>query len=301
MKEVMFGCAEADITPTYPVRTLGFSREDEWSQGVESPLLVQTAVWKSKEEICCLITLDHIGFSKIKAQELREKVSARLRTETEKVMICFSHTHSAPNKTIEKRYLKFVFDQVFDCIESALKNMCPIQAVWGNAIVDIGINQRKGGFSVDRRAGILLVTDLMRKPLLILLRLTAHANVLKQDNYLISPDYFGAVRKRMKEEYHCQIMVTQGASGNIAPKYFQSWLIPPDAVGEEFIRSETALNDMAEEIYIQTGKVIAYMTPHPIQQLEMYSKQVHLYSEVPEYMRKWRLKKKNTKQKGRVG
>ena len=29
MKEVMFGCAEADITPTYPVRTLGFSREDE--------------------------------------------------------------------------------------------------------------------------------------------------------------------------------------------------------------------------------------------------------------------------------
>lgn len=301
MKEVMFGCAEADITPTYPVRTLGFSREDEWSQGVESPLLVQTAVWKSKEEICCLITLDHIEFSKIKAQELREKVSARLRTETEKVMICFSHTHSAPNKTIEKRYLKFVFDQVFDCIESALKNMCPIQAVWGNAIVDIGINQRKGGFSVDRRAGILLVTDLMRKPLLILLRLTAHANVLKQDNYLISPDYFGAVRKRMKEEYHCQIMVTQGASGNIAPKYFQSRLIPPDAVGEEFIRSETALNDMAEEIYIQTGKVIAYMTPHPIQQLEMYSKQVHLYSEVPEYMRKWRLKKKNTKQKGRVG
>lgn len=301
MKEVMFGCAEADITPTYPVRTLGFSREDEWSQGVESPLLVQTAVWKSKEEICCLITLDHIGFSKIKAQELREKVSARLRTETEKVMICFSHTHSAPNKTIEKRYLKFVFDQVFDCIESALKNMCPIQAVWGNAIVDIGINQRKGGFSVDRRAGILLVTDLMRKPLLILLRLTAHANVLKQDNYLISPDYFGAVRKRMKEEYHCQIMVTQGASGNIAPKYFQSRLTPTDAAGEEFIRSETALNDMAEEIYIQTGKVIAYMTPHPIQQLEMYSKQVHLYSEVPEYMRKWRLKKKNTKQKGRVG
>ena len=301
MKEVMFGCAEADITPTYPVRTLGFSREDEWSQGVESPLLVQTAVWKSKEEIYCLITLDHIGFSKIKAQELREKVSARLRTETEKVMICFSHTHSAPNETIEKRYLKFVFDQVFDCIESALKNMCPIQAVWGNAIVDIGINQRKGGFSVDRRAGILLVTDLMRKPLLILLRLTAHANVLKQDNYLISPDYFGAVRKRMKEEYHCQIMVTQGASGNIAPKYFQSRLIPPDAVGEEFIRSETALNDMAEEIYIQTGKVIAYMTPHPIQQLEMYSKQVHLYSEVPEYMRKWRLKKKNIKQKGRVG
>lgn len=301
MKEVMFGCAEADITPTYPVRTLGFSREDEWSQGVESPLLVQTAVWKSKEEICCLITLDHIGFSKIKAQELREKVSVKLGVLPEKVIICFSHTHSAPNETIEKRYLKFVFDQVFDCIESALKNMCPIQAVWGNAIVDIGVNQRKGGFSVDRRAGILLVTDLTGKPLLILLRLTAHANVLKQDNYLISPDYFGAVRKRMKEEYHCQIMVTQGASGNIAPKYFQSRLTPTDAVGEEFIRSETALNDMAEEIYIQTGKVIAYMTPHPIQQLVMYSKQVHLYSEVPEYMRKWRLKKKNTKQKGRVG
>lgn len=285
MKEVMFGCAEADITPTYPVRTLGFSREDEWSQGVESPLLVQTAVWKSKEEICCLITLDHIGFSKIKAQELREKVSVKLGVLPEKVMICFSHTHSAPDEMLEKRYLRFVFAQVLNCLDRTLKHMCPIQAVWGNAIVDIGVNQRKGGFSVDRRAGILLVTDLTGKPLLILLRLTAHANVLKQDNYLISPDYFGAVRKRMKEEYHCQIMVTQGASGNIAPKYFQSRLTPTDAAGEGFIRSETALNDMAEEIYIQTGKVIAYMTPHPIQQLAMYSKQVHLYSEIPEYMR----------------
>ena len=84
MKEVMFGCAEADITPTYPVRTLGFSEERmnglrEWKASSRTDSGVEI-----KRGNLLFITLDHIGFSKIKAQELREKVSARLRTETEK-------------------------------------------------------------------------------------------------------------------------------------------------------------------------------------------------------------------------
>lgn len=292
IQEIVCGCAETDITPTYPVRTIGFSRENEWSRGVESPLLTQAVVWKSQKEACCLITIDHIGFSKAKAQELRENISLRFGFMPEKVMICFSHTHAAPDERVEKRYLKFVFSKVLNCLEDALGHMRPVEAAWGNAIVDIGVNRRKGGVSVDRRAGILFVTEKTGKPFLILLRLTAHASVLKQDNYLISPDYFGAVRKRLKEEYHCQIMVTQGASGNIAPKYFQSDLIPEDGSGAEFVRSTTALKDMAEEICIQTGKVIACMTPHPIWRLTMYSRYVHLYSEVSEYMRKCKLQKR---------
>lgn len=292
MEHILLGCAEVDITPAYPVRTIGFSREDEWSRSVESPLLAQAAVWESKEEKCCLLTIDHIGFLPAEADRLRERVAGVIQIKKEKVMICFSHTHAAPDEMLDRKYLKFVSDQAEICVKKALREMRPVMAAWGNATVDIGVNRRKGGISLDRRAGILLVTeqkeelgtDENKDVRLLILRLTAHANVLKQDNYNISPDYFGAVRRKLEKEYHCQVMLTQGASGNVAPKYFQSKLTPPDAEGEEFVRSDNALEEMAEEICAQAGQVIAHMAPHPIRQMMMYSRQVHLYSEIPEYM-----------------
>ncbi|MDD3243032.1 MAG: hypothetical protein PHD32_04820 [Eubacteriales bacterium] len=46
---------------------------------------------------------------------------------------------------------------------------------------------------MDERIGILKVTDAESGALrLLLLRVTAHANVYKADNDLLSSDYFGA-------------------------------------------------------------------------------------------------------------
>ena len=287
MNTVLLGLSEVDITPSGPVETIGFGRKDNRSRGVLSPLSAQICVWQSGETRCCLTALDHIGFSKADADFLRDEIGRVLSVKREQVMLCFSHTHSAPNESVETEYFAFVCAQVKVGLQEALFNLSPVLAAWGNARGDIGVNRRSGCEALDDRIGILKVTDADSGVLrLLLLRLTAHANVLKSDNYLISPDYFGTVRDLLREQYGCPVLLTQGASGNVAPKYFCSVLTPPDASDEtRFIRSERALDQMAEEIARQAKPVIQSLRPQPVRRLAMYSVEAVLNADVPSEQR----------------
>ena len=85
---------------------------------------------------------------------------------------------------------------------------------------DIGVNRRNTHGVLDRRVGILKIVDADTECLrLLILRGTANANVLLQDNYLISSDFIGVTRELLEEKYGCKVMITQGASGNVKPKY----------------------------------------------------------------------------------
>jgi len=77
--------------------------------------------------------------------------------------------------------------------------------------------------------------------------------------------------------------VTQGAAGNVAPRYFKSAINPPDAADERFIRSDTALEDMAKTVLRDVGPVVASLRPQEIAQLAMYSRQLALAADVPSY------------------
>lgn len=279
----LLGFAEVDITPDSPVETIGFGREDNLSRGILDPLSAQISVWEWNTAKCCLITIDHIGFSKENANMLRKIIGETLSITKEKVMLCFSHTHSAPNDSTESEYFRFLCGQVKIGVSQAIKNMIPIKVAWDNAYGEIGVNRRAGSRELDNRIGILKVTEASSGKLkLLLLRLTAHANVLKADNYLISADYFGAVRDLLKSKYNCDVMLTHGSSGNVAPKYYKSNTTPIDANDPmRFINSETALEDMAYEIFKQVNSVIDNMKPHMVRHLEMYSVYQDLTADVP--------------------
>ncbi len=285
-KTLVLGFAETDITPSASIETVGFGREDQMSRGILHPLSAQVAVWKLGEELCCIAAIDHIGFSKQHANILRGEIGEILCIPREKIMLCFSHCHSAPNESASPKYYRFVCDRVKDAAAQALQNMVPVNAAWGNAFTDIGLNRRKGCNALDRRIGILKVCDSGSGELkLLLLRLTAHNNVLKADNYLISPDYFGAVRDTLSKEFGCPVMVTQGASGNVAPRYFKSAINPPDAADERFIRSDSALEDMAKTVLRDVKPVVGSLRPQKIGRLAMYSRQITLTADVPPYPR----------------
>jgi hypothetical protein len=284
-KTLMLGFSETDITPFTPIETVGFGRADEMSRGILHSLSAQVAVWQLGEKRCCVVTIDHIGFSKQHANSLRDEMGKVLRISREKIMLCFSHCHSAPNESASPEYYRFVCTRLKDAAIRALQDMIPVNAIWGNAFTDIGLNRRKGCNALDRRIGILKICDSRSGKLkLLLLRLTAHNNVLKADNYLISPDYFGTVRDTLSKEFGCPIMVTQGASGNIAPRYFKSAINPPDANDERFIRSDTALEDMAKAVLCDVKPIVLSLHPQKIDQLSMYSRQITLTSDVPPYL-----------------
>jgi hypothetical protein len=283
---LMLGFAETDITPSVPIETVGFGRTDEMSRGIMHPLSAQVVVWQLGEERCCIVTIDNIGFSKQHANTLRDEIGNALCISIEKVMLCFSHCHSAPNESASPEYYRFVCYRVKDAAVQSLHNMVPVNAAWGNAHTDIGLNRRKGCDELDRRIGILKICDAVGNELkLLLLRLTAHNNVLKADNYLISPDYFGAVRDTLSREFGCPVIVTQGAAGNVAPRYFKSAINPPDADDERYIRSDTALEDIAKEILHDVKPIVVSICPQKIDRLSMYSRRITLIADVPSCQR----------------
>ena len=274
------GYAEADITPDEPLELVGFNREDATSKGILAPLLAQVSVWEN-EERCCLITIDSLGFIKELADALRMKVGNLLNISKDKVMLCFSHTHSAPNAATSSEYFEMVCRNILSAAEKAVNNIQPVRIGYMNAEVNIGVNRRVGNANLDKRAGILKVCDLENKIELLFVRVAAHCNVLKRDNFLISPDYFGAIRDVLKKEYACPVMVIQGAAGNVAPKYFDSVNTPVDARGEQYIRSRTALQDMANAVYERIAQKVEALATTDAVCPEMYSKELVLRSPVP--------------------
>jgi len=216
------GFSEAFITPTKPVELAGFFRPDNQSQGILHPLKLQVMIWKHKEDITCLITIDSLGFTVELSNLLRDRATALLPAPRDHVMLCFSHTHSAPNAANEPEYFESVCRQAEECVKQAKANLFPAFAAWSTGENEIGLNRRNDPDSTDRRLGILKVSEAGSQSLkLLLLRVTAHANILSSDNYRISSDYFGVTRELLEKKYNCKVMMVQGASGDIRPKYHQ--------------------------------------------------------------------------------
>lgn len=264
---VLLGYAEVDITPKEPMELIGFNRCDNISRGILDRLLGQVMIWKNSSELFCFVTLDNIGSSIQDTNVLREKIAGILAVEKDKVMVCFSHTHSAPNDAVERGYFEFVCKKVLEGVDRATKTYSPVKAVWGVVEAAIGVNRRSENGELDRRIGILKIVDVNSEKLrMILLRITAHANVLIRDNYMISSDYFGRTRDLLSQKYECSVMITQGASGNVKPKYQKSL---------------EALDKMANAIEDAVGKVINQLVPKNISRIKMFSETVAFSSEVP--------------------
>ncbi len=261
------GFARVDITPLYNVQTVGFNREDNLSRGVLHRLFAQVSVWHSDEGKVCLVAIDHIGFMYEDSNTLRDMIGKKLGITREKVMLCFSHTHSSPNISLEPEYFRFLCEQVLSGVDEAERNTAPIEAAWGTTEADIGVNRRNIGGVLDRRINILKIADAVTGEMrLLILRLTAHANVLYEDNYLISSDFIGVARELLEKKYGCSVMITQGASGNVKPRY-------------EFTLE--ALDKMASVIDNAVSACIDGIKPAGIKSLSMFSQTDTFHADVP--------------------
>lgn len=124
MTHIKLGFHETDITPDAPMQLIGFGSSSK-SQGVERPLRAQVSIWQSDTACCTLVTIDHIGFAVEHAARLRDALGALTGTNAEHVMLCFSHTHAAPNDSLEPAYANLVDARILDAARAALTSMRP--------------------------------------------------------------------------------------------------------------------------------------------------------------------------------
>ncbi len=296
---VLAGFSEIDITPENPAECelIGFNRPNSTARGVIHPLKAQVLIFQSGEQTCCLIAVDSLSFSTALTIRLRDSIAEQLNTHRKNIMVCFSHTHAAPNAAANGAvYFEFAYRKIGEAVDEASVTMFPIKAAWGIAENTIGINRRIEAASMDKRIGILKINDAVtNNTKLLLLRVTAHANVLTSDNYFISSDYFGLTRELLEKEYNCKVMMTQGAAGNVRSKYRQknadfleehpieASKIILDMTAKKVIFDESiaALNKNATEIYKAVNSVMDKIYPSSIYRLTMASDLLTFRADVP--------------------
>lgn len=265
--------AQTDITPDFQVELIGCYRQDSKSHGVLHKLCAQVLIMESGNEKCCLITIDSLGWTTALSDKLRSVIAKQLGISASCVMVCFSHTHSAPaplSPINGERYFSFACNQVKKCVAEAFEKLQPCKAGWAMANTQIGENRRNGCTAVDDRLGALKITNYVTgSPVAVILRITAHANVLMDCNNKISSDYFGVARKKLQDYFHCPVILIQGAAGNIKP------------AGVNKISGGNMQDlDRISDILLDSARKLRFNTAE-INDMRMYSKSLYYYSDVP--------------------
>lgn len=265
--------AQTDITPDFPVELIGCSRPDSKSQGVLHPLYAQVLLLEFNGKYHCLLAIDSLGLTTALADELRAIVAGQLQTGVSCVMLNFSHTHSAPaplSPLNGKKYFGFMCEQIKKCVAGAMEKLQPCKAGWALANTQIGENRREGCTVVDDRLGALKIAEYTTgQPLAVVLRITAHANVLMQSNNRLSSDYFGVAREKLQEYFLCPVMLIQGAAGNVKP-----------AGVDKISGGHIPDLDRISDILLHTVKQLRFdMTE--VSRLRMYAKDIVYCSDAP--------------------
>lgn len=267
------GFSQIDITPDFPVELIGCYRPDSTSRGILHPLCAQTAVFSRAGERYCLVTVDSLGLTTGLSDTLRQRIARILGTSASAVMLCFSHTHSAPaplSPLNGERYYQLLCERIEQCVAEAASSLRPCSAGWSVTETGVGENRREGCTEVDRRLGALRVTDAgTGRPMAVLVRLTAHANILMSGNDRISSDFFHTARVKLQERFQCPVMLIQGAAGNVKPT----------GVDKILGGGRPDLDRIADQLF-QDAKRLSTDTAD-VGCLQMASRPIRLVSDVP--------------------
>lgn len=265
--------SQVDITPDFQVELIGCNRPDPKSQGVLHPLYAQVLLFEFQNRHYSLIAIDSLGLTTLLADELRSIVAEQLKADIACVMLNFSHTHSAPaplSPVNGERYFHFLCERIKKCVTVAMDKLRSCKVGWTMADTEIGENRREGCTAVDRRLGAFRLTDSVTgRPLAVVLRITAHANILMRDSNKISSDFFHVAREKLQKYFLCPVMLIQGAAGNVKPtgvdKIFGGGVSDLERISDSLLESAKHLHfDVAE-----------------VRSLQMYTRGLDYYADVP--------------------
>lgn len=237
------GIGRADITP--PVgnyhRSWGAAKHDA-STGIHRSLLATTLLMEDDDRTHhVLVTLD-LGWLLGREQTaLTQKIASAVGLAPERVVITFSHTHSAGNFDLDRvghqgghliaGYLDTLAVALIDTVHQAQASLQPVELAYGTGRCNLAQNrdywdeetgQYVCGTNPNRESDdtvmVIRLTDTQGKPLAHLVNYGCHPTTLAWENTLISPDYIGAMRETVERVTNCPCVFLLSACGDLGPK-----------------------------------------------------------------------------------
>lgn len=228
------GAAAVDITPRdFPVNMPGgFSANP--ADGAHDPLHARALVLSRGNETVAIVVVDTLGLSRETADEVKAVIESRCGIVPQRVLICATHTHSAPPSGAKSgspeavAYRKILFDGIVEAVSQAHAALRPAAVGHGvhplpeevfnrrwylkpgkmppnpfGRLDAVKMNPGTSPDVLDRPAGptdpdltVLSIQDARRRPLALLANYALHY-VGGTPRGKVSADYFGEFARLM--------------------------------------------------------------------------------------------------------
>lgn len=299
----LIGVARADITPVAGIycRNWGAAKH-QTAQGIHRPLFLTALAIRNSAGGPPLVLLDaDLGWwnSLTHERSLRQQVRAATGLADEQLLICLSHTHSAPplcppephweGGGLLAEYLERLEPTMIATAREAIDACEPARIEWTRGRCRLAANRDlpdpspPGGPRVvcgynpaqpaDDTVVVARVTAAAGRTLATIANYACHPTTLAWDNDLVSPDYVGAMRETIEQAVGGLSLFLQGASGELAPRH--QYVGDPavaDAHGAELGHAALAAlfgmeppgQTLAFDRVVESGAPLAVWQPEPV-------------------------------------
>ena len=252
------GAAITDITPSKGVSLGGYPHHPRYNEGVHDPLYAACLFLDDGNTQLALVTMDVIMYSKRYVREVRKAASVATGIPPGNIMICCSHSHSAPwasplftmdaierGQAPDESYVEPLNAKLVDLITDASRDTFDaaigVETGFCGREQGVGGNRRNPKGIADPEVWTIGVQDRGGTWRAILAKYALHPTFLHSDNFLVSADYPGYIRSHIAETFpEAVFLFAQGTAGNQSPRYFRS--------GKTFAEAERVGSTIGSEV-----------------------------------------------------
>ena len=258
---LMAGSARVDITPPVGTPLAGYgNRMGRGSIGIHDRLYTRAVAMSNGDQTVIILANDLLAITDDLFKAVYKKITREIPLKPNALMISASHTHSGPGALAKKFWESFAtgpFDpNLFEdttqrmarAALEAYQRMKPARL--GGGIIPVPElirNRMVEGGPVDPSLGFIVIETLDQTATVYLVNYSAHPTVLKDNNYLISGDFPGAIERRLEEDLGVIALYTAGAVADLTAN-------PPPA-SDDFGKAEKMGMMLADKLLEATQSV----------------------------------------------
>ncbi|HUA35330.1 MAG TPA: neutral/alkaline non-lysosomal ceramidase N-terminal domain-containing protein [Candidatus Binataceae bacterium] len=247
MGRLQAGAARVKLEPPLGIAMAGYGRRIGRASGVHDDLAAQAVVISDGATKIAIVSVDVLAIGIRIADQIREAIAAKTDIAADAIMICATHTHSAPlfnifatpaadAKAGDDRDLEWeraLPDKIARAVVEANERLELASIRAAGARFTLGTNRRlrRADGSIQNAPNYAGVADPEAlalgvyandgAPIVIIFNYPCHAVVLCEDNLLYSRDWPGFAADEIESTAEGEGAITiflQGATGNIDPR-----------------------------------------------------------------------------------
>lgn len=229
-----------DISPTAPVRLMGYAAraQSPAPTHILQRIHARALALGSGSQATVLLTVDNCILPGAVTDEIRNRLSRRLRLSPERLAITVTHTHSAPcltgaapnifaqpvsaeDQAAIDAYTRFFTDRLEEAAVAALQQREPARLAWGQGRVTFARNRRSATGPVDHDLPLLRVSAPDGRLRAVLVSYACHCTTLGGEINATHGDWAGSAAAELEQAFPdtiALIAIGCGADANPNPR-----------------------------------------------------------------------------------